>query len=90
MIQHEYLFSFLTEEETKQLLLLHKADAQRDAASKAVTFRYREGTTAYEVWYADAATLNYWISLAEEAGIRDIAIWRLGSNETLNKIKRLD
>ena len=81
---------FLTEEEAKQLLLLHKADAQRDTASKAVTFRYREGTTAYEVWYADAATLNYWISLAEEAGIRDIAIWRLGSNETLNKIKRLD
>ena len=81
---------FITEKEAKQLLEQYKADAKRDTASKAVTFKYREGTTAYEVWYADAATLDYWISLAENAGIRDIAIWRLGSNETLNKIKRLD
>ena len=80
---------FITEKEAKQLLELYKADAQRDTASKVVTFKYLEGTTAYEVWYADAATLDYWISLAEESGIRDIAIWRLGSNETLNKIKRL-
>ena len=81
---------FLTEREAKQLLGQYNVDAKRDAASKAVTFKYREGTTVYEVWYADAATLDYWISLAEESGIRDIAIWRLGSNETLNKIKRLN
>ena len=81
---------FSTEKEAKQLLEQYKADAKRDTASKAVTFKYREGTTVYEVWYADAATLDYWISLAEESGIRDIAIWRLGSNETLNKIKRLN
>ena len=81
---------FITEREAAQLLEKYNTDARRDAASKAVTFKYREGTTVYEVWYADAATLDYWISLAEESGIRDIAIWRLGSNETLNKIKRLD
>lgn len=81
---------FITEKEAKQLLDKFNADAKRDAASKAVTFKYREGTTAYEVWYADAATLDYWISLAEGSGIRDIAIWRLGSNATLDKIKRLD
>ncbi len=81
---------FITEKEAKQLLEQYKADAKRDGASKAVTFKYREGTTAYEVWYADAATLDYWISLAEDAGIRDIAIWRLGSNLTLQKIKRLN
>lgn len=80
---------FITEKEAVQLLAKYNTDARRDAGSKAVTFKYREGTTVYEVWYADAATLDYWISLAEESGIRDIAIWRLGSNETLNKIKRL-
>ncbi|MHC1717179.1 MAG: glycosyl hydrolase family 18 protein [Acidaminococcaceae bacterium] len=81
---------FITEKEARQLLEQYKTDAKRDAGSKAVTFKYREGTTVCEVWYADAATLDYWISLAEDAGVRDIAIWRLGSNETLNKIKRLD
>ena len=81
---------FITEKEAAQLLAQYKEDARRDAASKAVNFKYREGTIVYEVWYADAATLDYWISLAEESGIRDVAIWRLGSNETLNKIKRLN
>lgn len=81
---------FITENEAKQLLAKYHADASRDPASKAVTFKCREGTTVYEVWYADAATLNYWIKLAESSGIRDIAIWRLGSNATLAKIKRLD
>ena len=81
---------FITEKEAKQLLAKYQADAARDDASKAVNFKYREGTTVYEVWYADAATLDYWISLVESSGIRDIAIWRLGSNETLAKIKRLD
>lgn len=80
---------FLTEKEARELLTQYKADAKRDETSKAVKFKYRKGTKVYEVWYADAATIDYWISLAEDAGIRDIAIWRLGSNVTLQKIKRL-
>jgi len=80
---------FITEKEAKQMLKQYKVEAKRDNESKSVTFKYREGTTVYAVWYADAATINYWIRLSEDAGIRDIAIWRLGSSVTLDKIKRL-
>jgi spore germination protein YaaH len=80
---------FITESEAERLLAESKAPQKRDEVSGVVFFKYRKGISVYEVWYADAATLDYWTKLAEESGVRDIALWRLGGNNSLAAFKRL-
>lgn len=70
---------------TKQIMqILNKYDKtpQRDEKSGALFFDYEDNEqNKYKVWYADKETLSLWIDKAQELGIKDIFIWRLGSNE---------
>ncbi|MBO7748004.1 glycosyl hydrolase [Paenibacillus sp. MWE-103] len=53
--------------------------AARDAASGSLHFRYADGKgKVHTVWYADAETVKRWIGAARDAGVHEIALWRLG------------
>lgn len=78
---------FLTEVEAKTLAALHDARPQRDADSQGLSFSYQEGGVSYQVWYADAKTLRFWIKIAQDQGINRIFLWRLGGNIDIHKVR---
>ncbi|EGO63737.1 glycosyl hydrolase family 18 protein [Acetonema longum] len=77
----------LTEVEARTLATLHGAAATRDAASRSVAFAFRENGVSYQVWYADAKTLQYWTGIAARQGAANISLWRLGGNADIGKIR---
>lgn len=77
---------FISEQEAAALAQKHKAEVKRDEMSGALTFAYDEGKHHYEVWYADAETLNAWITEIANLGLTDVSIWRLGGNGELGRV----
>lgn len=77
----------LTEAEAKTLAVTHGSETKRDRESQCIVFAYKDMGVSYQVWYADVETLNYWISIAKEAGVNNISLWRLGGNIDIKKIK---
>ncbi|MDD4321935.1 MAG: hypothetical protein PHH31_10380, partial [Acidaminococcaceae bacterium] len=78
---------FITEKEALEIIKKYKSVPVRDGDSQCLVLKYRKGITFYSVWYADATTMNYWISLAKEAGIQRVSLWRLGGNTSIEKVK---
>ncbi len=76
----------VTEKEAIALCKKNKVIVQRDPNSMGLRGRYRIGTTVYDLWYADAETLNNWILWTKQSGYGSIAFWRLGGNVSFNKI----
>lgn len=69
---------FITEAKAKELAENHGQKPERDAASAALHFSYKENNASYEVWYADQETLDAWVTLAAREGIPSVSLWRLG------------
>lgn len=70
---------FISENEAQDLLKKHKAKATRDINSKALSFKFREGTNVQEVWFADKETLKAWALWSRQFKVDKVAWWRLGS-----------
>lgn len=79
--------SFKTEAELTALAREHKAETVRDAESAALSFEYEAEGKHYVAWYADAETLNAWITLAARQGLDKVMLWRLGGNTDLDEVK---
>lgn len=77
---------FLTEGEARTLAVSHAAEETRDEESQCVVFQYDDAGVKYEVWYADARTLNYWTKVAKEQGVKKVSLWRFGGNASLDRI----
>jgi len=77
---------FLTEYQAKTLAEKSAAGPVRDNASQCLVFSYQDGNVTYQVWYADAITLRYWLALAKKQGYSSISLWRLGGNVQLNRV----
>lgn len=71
---------FLSSQEAAALAKEKAVPVTRDEASGVLQFSYEEDKHHYEVWYADAETVNAWITEVAGLGISDVSIWRLGSN----------
>ena len=71
---------FLSSQEAAALAKEKAASVTRDEASGVLQFSYEEDKHHYEVWYADAETVNAWITEIAKLGISDVSIWRLGGN----------
>lgn len=69
---------FITEEKARELAEIHGQKPERDGASAALHFSYKENGSSYDVWYADQETLAAWITLAAREGIPSVSLWRLG------------
>lgn len=74
---------FISSEEAVELARKYKKTPKRSFTSNALSFSYKEKGVEYTVWYADKLTLASWINRAEDEGINDICIWRLGGNEKI-------
>lgn len=80
--------NLLTEVEARTLAVTYDLERMRDEESQCVVFDYKDDLgVSYQVWYADVRTLNYWISVAKEAGVNNISLWRLGGNVDIHKIQ---
>lgn len=79
--------SFLTEVEAKTLAVTYSVETKRDEKSQCVVFEYQDKGISYQVWYADVKTLNFWIAIANEQGVKAVSLWRFGGNMDINKIK---
>lgn len=77
---------FITEQEAKTLAAVYDVEPVRDEASQCLVFTYTKAGVSYQVWYADVKTLSYWTATANEQGIANITIWRLGGNIDLHEI----
>jgi spore germination protein YaaH len=78
---------YITEQEAVTYARAYDASPNRDAASQSLYFQYENDNVTYQIWYADAVTLNYWRSLAKAKEITNIALWRLGGNPEIEKIR---
>lgn len=59
-----------------------QADILWDDTARSPYFKYSDGDSAgHEVWFEDAASLNYKLDILEEFGLKGIAIWRLGMED---------
>lgn len=77
----------LTEKEASVIIKKYNLQPIRDAESQCLVLKYRDGIVFNYVWFADVTTINYWISLAKEGGIKNVALWRLGGNSSIENIK---
>lgn len=78
---------FLTEVQAKNLAEKYSAEITRDEESQCIVFAYQDMGVTYQVWYADAETLNYWITISKVQGENNISLWRLGENVDIDAIK---
>ena len=78
---------FITENEAVRLQKKYNVTPTRDINSQCLVYRYREGTTVYDVWYADKVTINQWITWVKQGGIARISLWRLGGIADVKGIK---
>ena len=79
---------FITEETAVKLAKDHQVQPERDEASWALHFSYKEKDHTYEVWYADKETMEAWMTLASKEGISSLYIWRLGGNVSLKQLDK--
>ena len=69
----------VTEQRAKELVEEHQAAPVRDEESGSLHFNYRDDQgIEHIVWYADQITLSQWMRAAQQQGIHQIALWRLG------------
>lgn len=74
---------FISEQDALSLARRYKKVPERSFKSNALHFSYEdEKGNECAVWYADELTLKSWMNKAEDAGMGDICIWRLGGNGT--------
>ena len=78
---------YITEQEAITYAKAYDATPRRDEASQSLYFQYENDNVTYHIWYADATTVNYWRNLAKAKGITNIALWRLGGNPEIEKIR---
>lgn len=71
---------FLSSQEAAALAEEKAVVPARDEMSGVLHFAYEKDGHHYEVWYADAETVNAWITEIAGLGIRNVSIWRLGGN----------
>jgi spore germination protein len=57
------------------------AEPRWDDDAAAMTFTYQRDGQAHSVWYEDAESLAVKQDIAVEAGLRGIAVWRLGGED---------
>ncbi|MDR3510719.1 MAG: glycosyl hydrolase family 18 protein [Caulobacteraceae bacterium] len=57
------------------------ASARRDAASGEMTIAYADGGKVHTVWISDAAASRGEIAASRRLGVRNFALWRLGSED---------
>ncbi|HEX7758174.1 MAG TPA: glycosyl hydrolase family 18 protein [Caulobacteraceae bacterium] len=63
----------------KALAEAHGVAVTHDAASANATFKYQDAAGArHTVWMTDALTWSYELAAAKAAGLRGVAVWRLG------------
>lgn len=67
--------------EAMALAAAHHARIKRDPATATPYFRYRGPDGLHEVWFEDAASLREKVTALRQAGIRQIALWRLGTGD---------
>ncbi|WP_107942435.1 glycosyl hydrolase family 18 protein [Metasolibacillus sp. FSL H7-0170] len=70
----------LTGDEAEKLIASTKSATKRDKDSHAVYFQYSDKGMDYEAWYADAETLQKWITYVQEkdAKYEHFVLWRAG------------
>ncbi len=78
---------YITEQEAITHAKAYDATPRRDEASQSLYFQYKNDNVTYDIWYADVTTINYWRNLAKEKGINNIALWRLGGNPEIEKMR---
>ena len=78
---------YITEQEAITYAKAYDATPRRDEASQSLYFQYENENVTYHIWYADVITLNYWQKLAKDKGIKNIALWRLGGNPEIEKMR---
>jgi spore germination protein YaaH len=63
----------------KALAAAHGAAITHDPASANATFKYQDAAGArHTVWMTDAYTWSYELAAARSAGLKGVAVWRLG------------
>ena len=73
----------LTEIQAYSLAIENNVTIVRDSNSQCLVYQYEDTNgNQHEVWYADALTLNNWITTIQKSGNYGISIWRLGGNRT--------
>ena len=73
---------FISAAEAQSLARKYKKTPERSIKSNDLHFNYKDDEgIEYSIWYADELTLASWMNKAQEAGIGDITIWRMGGNE---------
>lgn len=77
---------FISQQEAVALMKEKQAQPDRDSKSGALSFSFEESGKTVCVWYADAETINLWLSEAAKAGVKKASIWRLGGNEQVAEI----
>ncbi|TVY04513.1 glycosyl hydrolase family 18 protein [Cohnella terricola] len=80
----------ITEGQAAKLAERSSSAPLRDGSSGGLRFDYKDSNQAkHTVWYADGTTLAQWINAAKNAGIYNIAIWKLDelSPESLNQLR---
>lgn len=53
-----------------------------DAAAKEYHFTYTKNGVTHQVWYEDERSVRYKVALAKRLGLRGIAIWRMGYEDS--------
>jgi spore germination protein len=56
-------------------------DPRWDEDAAASTFRYEDDGTRHTVWYEDARSLRVKQQIAVDAGLRGVALWRMGGED---------
>lgn len=67
--------------QAQALAARNKVEPERDAASGSAHFTYAAGGAVHGVWMSDAAAVKDQIAVARAAGAREIALWRLGTED---------
>lgn len=78
---------YITEQEAITHAKAYEAVPKRDEASQSLYFQYENDNVTYQIWFADVKTINHWKMLAEAKGVTNIALWRLGGNPEIEKIR---
>ncbi len=77
---------FINEAKAISLQQQFKAETQRDPESACLYFDYTDKGSDYTIWYADSETINAWITVAANKGIKSVSLWRLGGNTDVAQI----
>jgi len=69
----------MTTDEAIEKSKLSEKEPYRDKKSGCLVYTYiDEENIKQEVWYADEITIDYWLDILENAGGKNLYLWRLG------------